>query len=225
MLNGTTIVDIPTSGGDIDIDVSGSDVIDLAQTSITVDDLVTLVARNMTAETINHITAAGATLRSRSTATQGEAITQSAHPLVLGANLLNNLTLETTGRTTLGAVGTLASELVDKNYVDTAIGNVPDITTDILATLGDPGSFRIPTSAGNDLIINWGSNAGGGDGFQITVTFDTAYPNAFLVGFATPTTIANHDGTLVATSGTLTDMVVQSSLDKASGFNYLSIGY
>lgn len=176
MANTTTVIDIPTAASDINIDVAGLDVIDIGSTTITVDDLVTLVANTITSEDFIASTAAGAALQLLTNGTEGGLRTTSAHPMVLGANALDNLTAETTGRVTLGTVGTLAAELVDKNYVDTEITSAgAGANTALLAA---EGYCRFPTTTGDEFVVQWGKENLVTINGSTVITLPYTYPNA-----------------------------------------------
>lgn len=221
--NGTTEVNIPTAGADIDINVAGANVMDISSTTVLIDPLVTLDADNIAGEQVLLATTSGAALTFETQALLARLLTTSAHPLELGANNITALTVDTAGKVELDVEGTAVNHLVTKSYIDGLAGGAIS-TTDVVATLTSDGSVTLPTDSG-DLIINWGTNGVVGDGAVVTKTFDTPFTTAFFVGFASPSTSANHDGTLAIISTGLTSMDVQSSLDKASGFYYLAIGY
>ncbi len=226
LINGTTDINIATAGGNIDVNVNGLDVVDLASTTITIDDLVTLVANTITGETLTQSTSGGATMRARTTASQGELETTSNHPVVLGANSTDALTLRTDGEVTLANVGTLAASLVDKNYVDTQVGNqvaASDITANQTAT----GSLSIPTSTGNDMILNWGITASLSKGSGATAqTFDTAYPNAvFSIVTARINSSVGAEASANVNNVSLTGFDFIPTYTAASQAYWLAIGY
>jgi hypothetical protein len=181
--DGTTDITILSTGGDIDMNVAGVNVLDLTSTDVTIGTGLTLVTETITGETVNLATAAGASATLRTTLSQAELETTSAHPLVLGANSTDGLTIGTDGRVSLGVVGSLAGQLINKDYVDTAVAALPG-NSDFVFSATTPGSLRIPTDGANDFILNWGITAFLSEAKE-TVTFDTAYPNAMLGGMAT----------------------------------------
>lgn len=187
--NGTTDIDIPSAGGDIDVNVSGADVIDIAETSITIDDLVTLVVQNISSEILTLATQSGAEGLVQTTATDMEVGTTNTNSLALMVNSVPGLTLDSTGKATLATVGTLGAQLIDKDYVDAA---TPGAAT---ATSAVSGELTIPT-AGDDLIIKWGVKSGTGSR-TITFSDDTSsFPTAIYTVVVTPqnTGSANSDG-------------------------------
>ena len=217
---GTTVVDIPSTGADIDLDVAGLDVIDFGSTTITIDDLVTLIAKKITGESIDLATSGGATGHLETDATTLELISTGLFQTILGANSNQNLILATDGRVALDTTGNLDGQLVDKAYVDTAITGSGSIPTGKLAT---KGHVRFTTTVG-DLIINWGQEPNIFDGGNAIVTFDLPFPNAIYTAFVTPTTSAHFDGALDITLKGLTTMNLHSSLDKTSTADWMAIG-
>lgn len=217
---GTTEVTIASAGGDIDVNVAGVDVIDATSTTVTVG--VTLVADDLEGEAIELSTASGATLSVQTTLADAEIQTTSAHPLVIGANSTDALTVETDGQVTLGVVGDTGDQLIDKDYVDTAIAAV---LGDIVATTAVTGSVTIPNDTGNDLIINWGTSSSLGNDNSEVQTFDTAFPNAFLVGYTTPNRGLGGNGTFNVNNGGLTSMTVYNTTNSTCACFWLAIGY
>lgn len=224
MANGTTVVDIPTAAADIDIDVAGLDVIDLGSTTITIDDLVTLVANTITGESVSLSTSGGAAGSAITDATDLTIGTTSAHPLLLMANSITGLTMGTDGKVALGVDGTGATHLVDKGYVDTQVALAATLT-DIDATMAVTGHITIPNSTGNDLIINWGAMGSASNNADTTVTFDQAFANAFFGGVATSTETGGTDGALTIHNGGLTTMDIHNDTDKTSNGFYIALGY
>ncbi len=221
--NGTTDITIAASGGDIDVDVAGANVIDIAETSITIDDLVTLVANTITGESFLPQTGSGAQGQVESSATELTVGTTSAHTVDLISNNVPTMTLETDNKVTLAVVGTAGDQLVDKDYVDTeaaAQGGQDTATTS--------GQIIIPGSTEN-IIIKWGVKSGTG---TRTITFadDTAaFPNAIFTVVATPqnTGSANSDGwngvQTLATTGFVWNSANRGSY--AGDVNWIAIGY
>ena len=220
--SGTTKAEILNAGGDIDIDVGGVNVMDLTSTTATV--AVTLAADAITGEQILLSTQSGAGLTFETQATLARLLTTTAHPLELGANNITGLTIATDGKVELDVEGTSATHLVTKSYVDTQTAAVVT-ETDFNHTQAATGHLDIPTSTGTNLVLNWGVNGVVPNNADTVVTFDKAFPNAFFGGLVTPTTRANHDGTMEVFANTLSTMTVHSSLDKSSGFFWFAIGY
>ncbi|MHC5059315.1 MAG: hypothetical protein ACYTKD_32070 [Planctomycetota bacterium] len=94
LANTTTTIDIPSAAGNIDINVAGLNVIDLAGTTITVDDLVTLIANKITSEEIDLSTVSGAAGTMVTDATKMQVGTTSAHTTEIIANALPALTAQ-----------------------------------------------------------------------------------------------------------------------------------
>jgi hypothetical protein len=229
LANGTSTIDIPTAGADIDINVAGANVIDLGTTTITVDDLVTLVANKITSEEIDLSTVSGAAGTMVTDATKMQVGTTSAHNLELMANSVAGLALQTSGKVTLGTVGTALDDLVDKNYVDNLIssGGGAIVPADLVTTLATKGSITIPNSTGNDLIINWGQSSTLNNASEVQ-TYQTAFTTAYLIGFATAyrsTGMPNDKAPYVAGTPGLTTMTVSNPEGVDKQVNWLAIGY
>lgn len=190
--SGTTDVTILSVGGDIDINVAGVDALDITSTTATVGSALTLVSSNITTEDISLSTAGGASGELLTSLSSMTLQTTTAHPTIIGANSTTGLTVETDGKVTLGVVGTLAAQLVDKNYIDTQLAT-KIASADTTATLATTGEIVLPNSTGNDLIVKWGQSAGTGDR---SITFGSAFPNAVFTAFAAPTNTGspNSDG-------------------------------
>lgn len=190
MLFGTTVIDIPNTGGPIDTDVAGQDVLDLTTTTAIFDDAITVTANSLEGEEIALSTSGGASADVKTTATSMEVGTSTVHPLELIANSISGLIVGTDGRVTLATTGNGVSHLVDKDYVDTAVADVAD---DFTATVAAEGALSIPVSTGDNLLFKWGLNSGTGDR---TITFADAFPNAifFVTGTPLNTGAANSDG-------------------------------
>ncbi len=188
--NGTSTMTVLSAGGDMDLNISGANVIDFAETAITIDDLVTLVANTITGESFLPQTTSGAQGKVETGATEFTVGTTSAHTVDLIANNIPTLTLETDQKVTLATVGTAGTHLIDKDYVDTATG-----TQGGQETATTTGQIIIPGTT-NDIIFKWGVKSGTGDR-TITFADDTAaFPNAIFTAVATPTSTgsANSDG-------------------------------
>lgn len=190
MLFGATVIDIPNTGGPIDIDVAAQDVVDLTTTTAIFDDAITVTANNLEGEEYALSTSGGAAGDVKTTATSMEVGTTSIHPLQLIANSISGLIVGTDGRVTLDTTGNSTGHLVDKDYVDTQITGVANSFT---ATVAAEGALAIPVSTGDDLLFKWGLDTGSGDR---TISFAGAFPNAifFVTGTPTNTGAANSDG-------------------------------
>ncbi len=223
--NGTTQIDIPTAAADVDVDVAGVDVIDLGQTTITIDDLVTLVVQNVLSEIVTLETAGGAEGIVQTEAARMQVGATTLDPLEIITNNIARLTVAAAGTIVLGTVGVNPTELIDKAYVDGASPAASVALADVVVVNATTGSAIIPNSTGNDLIFNWGTNPLVFNNSNTVVTFDKAFDNAFFVGFAQPTTSDNHDGTMEVFANTLTTMTIHSSLDHSSAFSWFSIGF
>ncbi len=186
---GTTNVEITSTGGPIDVNVTGLDVLDLTSTVITVDDLVTLIAKKLTTEVVTVATAAGADGIIQTDATKMQAGTTDLSALEILMNNVARMTFQTDGKVGLTTVGTAAGELIDKNYVDTGDAGAA-VITNTAATIGQSGL----DDGTNEVILKWGIIAGVGN--PTTVTFASAYPNALFVVVLTPQDAgtANSDG-------------------------------
>lgn len=216
---GTTSVIIPSSGGPINVVVTGLSVLDFtSSTAIDVDDLVTLTANVFDTEVITLATSGGAEGDVHTEATLMSVGTTTGHPLELIANAITGLTIATDGKVELDIDGTAANHLIDKGYVDNLI------TTQASATQSSTGHITIPVSSGNDIIVNWGTEGALVDGGNVVVTFEEAFPNAIYVAFVTPTTSAHFDGTMDITLKGLTTMNLHSSLDKTTTLDWCAIG-
>lgn len=187
--NGTSTIDIPSAGGDIDVNISGADVIDIAETSITIDDLVALVVQNISSEIITLSTTAGSDGVVQTTATEMQVGTTDTTDLDLMVNSVPVMSLDSTGKVTLNTTGTLGDQLIDKDYVDAA---TPGAATTTSAT---SGQLLIPTS-GDDIIIKWGVKSGTGTRIVTFADETAAFPSALYTVVATPqnTGAANSDG-------------------------------
>lgn len=222
--NGTTNIDIASSGADAIVTVAGTTVATFAATGLTFEAGLTLTVDNIVGEEIDLSTTAGATASITTTAAQLEIETTSAHPVVLGANSIDALTIETDGQVTLGVVGDASGQLVDKNYVDTLIATVP-LLADTVTSLTDPGSLVIPNSTGTDFVINWGVTASISN-TQTAVTFDTAFPNACFLGIACRQNAgASLESAAHVKDITTSGMNVVNSGGTSSPVGWIAIGY
>jgi hypothetical protein len=225
LANTTTTIDIPSAGGNIDIDVAGVNMVDITTAAVTLAAGKSLSADVIDGETVNLDTTSGAGLLLRTTASQAEMETDSAHPLVLGANSLDALTIGTDAKVTLAVEGTAAGHLVTKSYVDTAATTNAVQIADVTTTQATSGSISLPTATGNDLIINWGVT-GSISNTQTAVSFDTAFPNAAFVGYATRQNgTSSLESSAHINSLTTTGMNVVNSGGTSSPVGWLAIGY
>lgn len=222
--NTTTVVNIPTAAADIDIDVAGLDVLDIGQTEITVDDLVTLISKNILTELMAIKTAAGAEGVVNTNATEMKVGTTTLDPLEILTNNIPRMTVAATGAVTLDIVGANGDELVDKDYVDTSSPASSVALANLIAANTTTGSVQIPNSTGNDLIINWGQTASIASTSEV-VTFDTPFPNAIFVGFATRNIVTQGDNATHAGNYSLTQMTVSNTGSAASTVAWLAIGF
>jgi hypothetical protein len=222
MAFGTTSVVITATGGPLDIDITGLDVMDMTSTTVIVDDLVTVTANNFDTEVVTLSTVGGAAAVLETQATLASLRTTSAHPLELGANSITGLTIATDGKVELDVVGTATNHLIDKGYVDT---QVTAVLTGILGLAATAGNLRIPNNSGNDIIINWGVTASLANSTEV-VTFTRAFPSAFFVGFATKNQAGLGDQRPANVSGGgLTTMSVHNAGPAPATINWLAIGF
>ena len=223
--SGTTMIDITSSGGPIDIDVAGLEIVDILNTGVTVDAAKILTAKQITGETVLLSTTAGASASVATGATKLQVKTTSAHVLELLANSVLGLTVGTDGKLTLGVQGTSGTHLVNKTYVDTAAASA----SATVATIADPGTISIPNSTGNNLVIKWGVTNGSA-GIQLTqVTFATAFPNAIFVALVVPqhNVLASSDGWWGVYNKTTAGFQINQANHLAGTlpYNWVCIGY
>ena len=224
MTNGTTSIDIPSSGGPIDIDVTGLDVVDYTSTTVIYDDLVTVTANNFATEVVTLSTTAGATAILQTTTTEASLETTSAHPLDLGANSITGLTIEVDGQVQLPVEGTAINHLVTKAYVDSSSSSTAVLLANLVSNNVINGSVQIPNSTGNDLIINWGVTASIVG--STAVTFDTAFPNSFFAGGATrDQASAGADATANLSNTSTTGMNVINTGSASGPVHWFAIGF
>jgi hypothetical protein len=186
--NGTSNVDIASSGSNITTNVSGNLVQTALTTGITIPVGKTLTAPVIAGELVGVSTAAGATGKLQSSATKVQVGTTSAHATEILGNSIAGLSVGTDGKVTLGVQGTAGAHLVNKTYVDSVAA-----LSSILGTFSTTGQISIPTTT-NTLIVKWGQTNGLG---QLTqVTFGAAFPNAIFIALASPVmnTAASSDG-------------------------------
>jgi hypothetical protein len=222
LLFGTTKVEIASSGGPIDIDVAGINVVDITTTEVTLDALVTLITDKIISETILIGTPAGADARLATSATETKMGGTTSFPVEILQNNIPRLTIGTDGKITLDIQGTATNQLIDKAYVDAA---APDPNTVTVAT---NGQIIFPNPGGDDIIVKWGVKTGSG---SRTITFadDTAaFPNAISTVLATPqnTGSANSDGWWGVESLATTGFVFNSANRGSYGgsVNWIAIG-
>lgn len=223
MESGTTDLKILSAGGDFDLNVAGVDVADISSTVFTIDDLVELVARKLTAEAITLATSGGAAGTVETDANKLEIGTTTLNPVDLVMNSISSLVLEVDQKVTLGTVGTDPTDLIDKNYVDTADA-LAAVITNTAATIGQSGL----DDGTNEVIIKWGVIAGAGN--PTTVTFAQAYPNALFVVVLTPEDAgtAKSDGWANTTNRSVTafDIVPADRGGAYAGnWNWIAIGF
>ena len=219
---GTSQVQIPSSGADINVTVSGNSIMDYQTTGAIFNAAKIFTAKQITGETVLLATAAGASANLSTTGTKGQLKTTSAHPLELAANSVVGATIGTDGKVTLGVQGTSGTHLVNKTYVDSVGGSFAAI----VATLATTGQVSIPNSTGTNLIIKWGQTNGLG---QLTqVTFGTAFPNAIYIAIACPVqnVFAGSDGQFGVYNLQLTGFQINQSNRGASTYphTWLAIG-
>ena len=219
---GTTNIEITSTGGPIDVNVAGLDVVDLTSTTITVDDLVTLIAKKLTTEVVTVATAAGADGVIKTDATKMQAGTTDLSPLEILMNNVAQMTFQTSGKVGLTVVGTAAGELIDKNYVD--VGDAASATvTNTLTTIGASSL----AGTGGTLLLKWGVIAGAGN--PTPVVFASAFPNALFNVQITPEDAGtpNSDGWASTTSRSVTgfDITPASRGGAYTGnWNWFAIG-
>jgi len=222
--NGTSDVTIGSSGGDAVVTIGGTVVTTISATGATYGTGLTVVVDNITSEQIDLATTAGAAGTLQTTLGQMELETTSAHPLVLGANSIDGLTIETDGQVTLGVVGDATGQLIDKNYVDTAVALLPALT-DIVGVIGTTGSLTIPNSSGNDLIIKWGKTASIGATTQ-AVSFASAFPTAiFTVYLSLNNTSSSGDNNTAYGAETTAGFNIYKGNSGSHPVSWFAIGY
>ncbi len=222
--NTTTVIDIPSAASDIDIDVAGLDVLDIGQTTITLDDLVTLAAKNVLSELMAIKTSGGAEGVVQTDASKMEVGTTTLDPLEIITNDIPRLTVAATGKIALGVPGTDGNQLIDKDYVDSSAPSLAVLLADMAGVTSTTGSLKLPNSTGNDIILNWGQTASIASTSEV-VTFDEAFPNAIFVGFATRNIVTQGDNAAHAGNYTLTTMEVSQTGSAASTVAWLAIGF
>lgn len=221
--NGSSKVDMSTSGGDVVVTVGGTTIATFSSTGVNLGSLDVTTTGTINSQDVL-LSQGAVAAKAEAATTQGVVGTTSAHPLSLIANAIEGLSIATDGQVTLGVEGTATDHLVTKSYVDglTGLG-----ASDFSATTATTGSLTIPNSTGNDLIINWGQT-GSITNTQVTATFDTAFPNAYLVGFVSSqkSTGMQHNRSpyIGGTPGT-TSMVVAQPEAVSKQVNWLAIGY
>ena len=185
---GTTDITITSAGGPIDIDVGGVNIVDYTSTTVIYDPAIPVTAKDFNTEVILLATVAGASAVLKTTATEAILETTTAHPLELGANSINGITIETDGKATLEVEGTAIGHLVTKAYVDAVAPSGAVALADLVSSNVINGSVQIPNSTGSDLIFNWGVTASSVG--TTAVVFDTAFTTAFFAAGATREIVA-----------------------------------
>lgn len=224
--NGTSNIAIATAAGDLVVTRAGTTIATFDSTGMTFGSTLTVVVDNITSEQIDLATTAGAAATIQTNATDLSIETTSAHPVVLGANSTDALTIATDGKVALSVDGTDANHLIDKGYVDALVATVPTLAGIVLAETAT-GSIQIPTSTGNDFILNWGITASLSKGSGLTAqTFDTAFPNACLgvVAQRVSTSTGGEAATAVANI-TTTGFDITPTFTSASTSYWLAWGY
>lgn len=221
---GTTTVVITSSGGPIDVDVAGVNILDLTSTTAIFNPVIPVTADDFNSEVVTLTTSGGAGAVLETQATLASLRTTTAHPLEIGANSITGLTVATDGKVELDVVGTATNHLVDKNYVDTLIA-LQTALADTTATAATNGSISIPNSTGTEIIFNWGVTASISN-TQAAVTFDTAFPNAAFIGLATRQNgTASLESSAHINTLTTTGMNVVNSGGTSSPVGWIAIGY
>jgi len=222
--NGTSDVTIGSAGGDIVVSRGGTVITTIGATGYTFGAGLNVTVDVINSESIDLSTTAGAAGTLQTTLGQMELGTTSAHPLVLGANNIDGLTVETDGQVTLGVVGDTASQLIDKNYVDTALALVPALS-DITAVIGTEGSLTIPNSTGNDLILKWGKTAAIGATSQ-AVTFATPFPTAIFTAYVSlNNTSSSGDNNTAYGNESTTGFTIYKGNGASHPVSWFAIGY
>lgn len=221
--NGTSSIDIASAGADAIVSIAGAVIGTFSSTGLDLNTGLTLVSDVITTESVGLTTVAGASATLETTLTQGRLRTTSAHQLALGANSLDGLTIETDGKVTLGVEGTEVGNLVTKAYVDNAATTLAVQIADVVLTESTNGSITIPSSTGNDLILNWGTTASF-SGLQ-SVTFNTAFPNGFLGAVVSRVTTGDFEAPAHYGSATTTGMTLRQTGGTATPVSYFALGY
>lgn len=224
LANGTTSVDIASAGADIISTVSGTTVLTLAPTGLTVGTGLTTVTDILDSETINLATTSGAEATLGTTLSQLEIGTTSAHPVEISANSIAALTVATDGKVTLGVEGTAVGHLITKAYAD-GVGTASVALADMPATIATTGSLTLPNASGTDLILKWGITGSIGATTQ-AVTFGTAYPNAmFGASVALVTASGSGDNNLSYGNAATTGFDIVKNNSASHPVFWIAIGY
>ncbi len=222
MANGTTVLDMPSAAGPLDLDIAGADCILFEAAAITVDDVVTMDVNNLTGETFTMDTSGGATAVLNTAASLAKLETTTAHPLELGANSITGLTIATDAKVELDVEGTATNHLVTKAYVDAAASTASAALADMVVNEAINGSFQIPTSTGNDLIVNWGVTASSTG--STAVVFDVANTTATYMALACREITGGAEATANVNTITLTGMNVVNTGSASSPVHWIAIG-
>lgn len=221
---GATDITITSTGGPIDVNVAGNDIVDYTSSTAIFDPAVTVTAKDLETEVLTVDTTAGANAVFQTTGTEASIETTTAHPLELGANSILGMSIETDGKTTLEVEGTAIGHLVTKAYVDAATSSAVLTLANVVVNNVINGSLVLPNSTGNDLILNWGVTASvAGIGNPVTVTFDTAFSSAFYAGCATRV-LANGEAAAHYFNPGLTTMQVVNTGSATSPVAWFAIG-
>lgn len=220
LANATTEVSITGAGGDIENTVAGVTIGTFSSTGLDLGTL-RLTSQDITAEDVR-LTNGVVAARLDADGTELNLETTSAHPVVIGANSIDALTVATDGKVTLGVDGTAAGHLIDKGYVDNLITGVASLS-DIIFAATSTGSLQIPTD-GDDFIINWGITASIAETNE-AVVFDTAFPNAVLGAFTCRIAPASREDSTNVNSVTTTGMNVAQTGGNASQVYWMAFGY
>jgi hypothetical protein len=222
--SGTSDVTIGTAGGDIVVTRGGTTIATIGATGYTFGAGLQVSVGTVNSETVSLSTAAGAAATIATTLGQLGIETTSAHPMVLGANNTDGLTIETDGQVTLGVVGDTTTQLVDKGYIDTALALKASLA-DITAVIGTDGQLVIPNSTGNDLIIKWGKTANIGATSQ-AVTFASAFPNAIFTAYLSlNNTSSSGDNNTAYGNESTTGFTIYKGNGASHPVSWLAIGY
>lgn len=221
---GTTEITIASAGGPIDINVSGVNIVDYTSTTVIYDPAIPVTAKDFNTEVITIVTTAGASAVLKTTATEAVLETTTAHPLELGANSINGITIETDGKATLEVEGTAIGHLMTKAYIDNAATTDSVQLSDLVSNNVINGSVQIPNSTGIDLILNWGVTASSVG--STAVVFDTAFPTSFFAATATREIVAvGADATANYNTPTITGMNVVNTGSASSPVAWFAIGF
>ena len=222
--NGTSDIDIASSGGDIVVTRGGTTIVTHGAAGSTYGAGLTLTVDNINSEVVQLSTASGAEVTFQTTLAQAEIETTNAFPLVLGANNVEALEIATDGKVTLNVEGTGIGHLVTKAYVDAAATAASVQLSDVVLNSATPGSLKIPNSTGNDFILNWGITASISN-TAVAVSFDETFPNAVLHASATRIAGASREDRAGVNNVTTSGMQVVQSGGNSSQVYWFAFGY